>query len=320
MPVKQRITIIGQQGSSVAYSLLQNPDFRVRCITRDAQSEVARAFQSLGAEVLEADAGVFEGMKIALHETWGLFVNLPTEFFPDAVAIALGTNIIRAAEAVGVKHVVFSSAPHASKLTNGRVCFNSLDVKAEIEEIAQASPLFKTFTPVMVGWYLENIGETFADLYGGFPVRKDAEGITECRLPLWGGNEEMPWISVKDDFGDLVHGVFLNPLRWNRRVIQCQAELMSAGDMTTTFSAVTGQKTRYAPCIDMADLKPGMFEGIQKMFQYTQLREGEYYPNGPSEVQTAAHLKRVAARAKKGHARETLLTVREYFEREWTSH
>lgn len=49
------------------------------------------------------------------------------QFFPDAVAIALGTNIIRAAEAVGVKHVVFSSAPHASKLTNGRVCFNSLD-------------------------------------------------------------------------------------------------------------------------------------------------------------------------------------------------
>ncbi|KAF3403670.1 NmrA-like family domain-containing protein 1, partial [Penicillium rolfsii] len=309
-----------QQGSSVAYSLLQNPNFQVRCITRNAQSEAAGALRDHGAEIFEADAGSVEDMEVAMRDSWGLFLNLPTELYSDEMAISLGTNIIHAAEVAGVKHLVVSSAPHASKLTNGRVCFNSLDVKAELEEVAHTSAHFKTVTPVMVGWYLENIGEEFADLYGGFPVRQDAEGVTTCSLPLWGGNEKMPWISVKDDFGDMVHGIFLNPLRWNRRVVQCQAELMSAGDMSTTFSAVTGRKTRYVPCIDMADLKPGIFEGIQKMFQYTQLREGEYFPNGPSEVQTAAFLKKAAARAKTGRARETLLTVREYFEREWTSH
>ncbi|KAJ5766298.1 NmrA-like family domain-containing oxidoreductase himF [Penicillium nucicola] len=239
------------------------------------------------------------------------------QIYPDDEAVQLGSKIIKSAEAAGVKHVVFSSAPYVSRLTNGKVSLNSLDVKAKIEEVGQAATGFDTFTPVMVGWYLEQIGEFTADLYGGFPVKEDSEGISTCRLPLWGGKEQMPWISIADDFGDIVHGIFLKPLRWNRRLVQCHADLLSAANMTTTYSAVTGKKTRFIPCVDIADMKAGIFDGVQNMFIYTQMRDGDYYPNGISEIETAAELKLAAFKAKRGKGRETLLTVREYFGREY---
>lgn len=52
------ITVIGatsQQGNSVAKSLLQNPAFRVRAITRNPTLKSASLLASLGAEVVKAD-------------------------------------------------------------------------------------------------------------------------------------------------------------------------------------------------------------------------------------------------------------------------
>lgn len=90
----------------------------------------------------------------------------------------------------------------------------------------------------MLSWYLENFEHPIlAELLGGFPIHEDQDGYLSCRVPLWGGEEEVPFISVKDDFGDLVHGVFLNPVRWNRAVIQCNGELMSWADMVQAYVA-----------------------------------------------------------------------------------
>lgn len=40
---------------------------------------------------------------------------------------------------------------------------------------------------------------------------------------------------MKDDFGDLVHGVFVNPLRWNRRLIQGSSDIVSSAEVVNTF-------------------------------------------------------------------------------------
>lgn len=78
---------------------------------------------------------------------------------------------------------------------------------------------------------------------------------------------------------------------------------------------VTNKKSVYIPYENIGDMQPGMFEGVQNMFLYTQMREGEYYPNGISETRTAAELKEAAYKAKKYQGRETLLSVREFFDR-----
>lgn len=122
----------GNQGGSVARSLLQNPSFKVRAITRNSSSEASRALASSGAELVQGNGFSSEEMLRAFNGAWGLFVNLnsddkiwnspdgPTEF-------DLGKTIVDAAAQAGVQHFVFSSGPPCSEMTEGKVRMKAMD-------------------------------------------------------------------------------------------------------------------------------------------------------------------------------------------------
>ncbi|KAJ5158314.1 uncharacterized protein N7500_007965 [Penicillium coprophilum] len=346
---KRAIAVIGatgNQGGSVARSLLDNEAFEVRCITRDASSPQAKALMSLGASVVQADATQRSELEKAISGCYGLFVNYSVYGADIEEAERLGKDIFLAAAAAGIKQVVFSSEPHPEKLTSGKVPLDYLDgrklihlfmpslanpvfcsflpVKARVYEWVYQTQNFDSFTPIMPGWFMENMQDSLMQtLLDGFPSKKDNDGYLTCRSPLWGGNEDVPWISIGDDFGDLVHGIFLDPIRWNYRPVQAVADPMSFGEMTRIFSLVTGQKTRYIPC-DLSEVVFGVkYDNLKNqdpsaLFRYAQLRDGEYYGNGPTENRTASQLKKAAFKAKGGKGREALLTLREYIEREFT--
>jgi uncharacterized protein YbjT (DUF2867 family) len=45
----------GVQGGSVAREFLKNPEWKVRAITRNPNSDAAKAFAAQGAEIVQAD-------------------------------------------------------------------------------------------------------------------------------------------------------------------------------------------------------------------------------------------------------------------------
>ena len=122
----------GNQGSSVVRSLLQNPSFRVRAITRTPLSPTSQALSAVGAEVVQADGFKAEEIRAAFDGSWGAFVNInsddkiftnpdgPTEF-------DLGKTIVDAAAGAGVKHFVFSSGPPCTEMTKGKVRMKAMD-------------------------------------------------------------------------------------------------------------------------------------------------------------------------------------------------
>lgn len=64
----------GNQGGSVAKLLLKYPEeYKVRAITRDANSSSSKALASLGAEIVEADLTKPETLKAAVDGCWGVF-------------------------------------------------------------------------------------------------------------------------------------------------------------------------------------------------------------------------------------------------------
>lgn len=77
----------------------------------------------------------------------------------------------------------------------------------------------------------------YADLFGGFPLLQDSDGYLTYKTPFWSLKEDFPWISIADDFGDLVHGIFLQPLRWNRRVVQAVGAITSSAEVVNTFAS-----------------------------------------------------------------------------------
>lgn len=67
----------GNQGGSVIASLLQNKTsgFSLRGITRNVESEKAKALAEQGVEVVKADGFVKEQVIEAFRGSWGVFVN-----------------------------------------------------------------------------------------------------------------------------------------------------------------------------------------------------------------------------------------------------
>jgi nucleoside-diphosphate-sugar epimerase len=130
----QTIAVIGatgNQGGSVARSLVQNSAFSVRAITRNAGSTASQALVAdcSGAatiEVVQADGFHGQEMAAALQGATGLYLNInsddkmwaqsdvPTEY-------DLGRSILDAAASAGVRHIVFSSGPPCVEMTGGEV-------------------------------------------------------------------------------------------------------------------------------------------------------------------------------------------------------
>ncbi|KAL9125174.1 MAG: hypothetical protein Q9217_005584 [Psora testacea] len=209
----------GQQGASVARSLLDNISFQVRAITRNPESEAAKALSSIGATVVKADGWREEELIEAFKGSWGAFVNTNSEdpVFADRSGpseLDFGKIIIDSAARAGVQHLVYSSLAPANELSNGKA---NLDVADRC--------------------YLENfMSKELAHCVGGFPHHKDSEGYITYRAPQWGGREDVPWIAIAQDFGDLVHGIFLNPEKWAGQNIQALSEIASFDKTAADFS------------------------------------------------------------------------------------
>lgn len=170
----------------------------------------------------------------------------------------LGGTVIECAALSGVQHLVYSTGVAVAELTNGAISIPGLDcelrpffhlteqilklstVKVKVERKAYSLGRFQTVTPIVAAWFMENWQEPdYADLFGGFPRFPDAEGYLTYTTPFWGGKEDFPWISMTDDFGDLVHGILLRPERWNRRLVQGTSDIVSSADLVNHFVSGT---------------------------------------------------------------------------------
>lgn len=112
-------------------------------------------------------------------------------------------------------------------------------VKARIEQYAKATGKFDTICAIHAGWYYELfLAEPMAQIHGGFPYFPDAEGYLSLHLPQWGDqtDEGVPFLSVENDFGDLVHGILLRPDEWNGTWVQGFSELCTLPRFVEVFS------------------------------------------------------------------------------------
>lgn len=98
---------------------------------------------------------------------------------------------------------------------------------------------FKTATVLSAGWFMENAFDPkYNEAFGGFAMVKDSEGFLTWETPAMGNNpESVPFLAVADDYGDFVHGVFLDPERWNRKYLHGVSNSSSFSGMTATFQA-----------------------------------------------------------------------------------
>lgn len=109
-------------------------------------------------------------------------------------------------------------------------------MKYKIEQYASQLAAFATVNPLGAAWFFENFLDSMAaPIFGGFPHFPDDDGYLTFRVPYWGGEERVPFVSISDDFGDIVQGIFLDPARYKGHFVHGVSDICSFDQIVSDF-------------------------------------------------------------------------------------
>jgi len=210
----------GRQGGAVVDQLVAR-GYIVRGMTRKPDGKKAQALVGKGIEVVQGDYGDPASLLAAMRGVDGVFFY--TAFSPNE--LTHGTNVIEAARASGVMHLIYSLGAAADP-ENGMQ-----DAMAgQVEMMIRDSGIpYTVLRPVA---FMEN--------YRGQQKRITRTGIVDSRAP-----ERIATLIAIEDIGFFVGEAFDNPDVWVGRAENISGDQMTMQELADTFSRVTGQEIRY---------------------------------------------------------------------------
>ncbi|HEY6900993.1 MAG TPA: NmrA/HSCARG family protein [Puia sp.] len=222
----------GAQGSSVAYRLLNNRCFTVRCITRNPNSDKALALAAAGAQIVEGDLDDKASLLSAMEGCYGVFgvTNFWEHFEKE---FQQGKNLIDAARESGITHFIYSSLPSYSELSSGQLPVPHCDIKAALENYTRSLKLPATF--IHVPFYYENF-------FTFFPPQKGSDGNFYFGFPQ--GNTPLA-MATPEDLGPIVALIFSCPALYIGRTVGVVGEDRTCKEYAAIMSRVLGVTVRY---------------------------------------------------------------------------
>ena len=157
---QQVIAVIGgtgTQGGGVVDALLASGAHSVRVGTRDPAGAAAKALSARGVQMVRADVLDANSLLPLFEGAHGAF--LVTNFWaPEQTQreTAIGADMVTAARAAGVHHVIWSTLPDCEKLSGGRLKVVHFSGKAHVDSIVAAAG-FPRYTFVAAPFYFQNL-------------------------------------------------------------------------------------------------------------------------------------------------------------------
>ncbi len=137
-------------------ALLDQQDWQVRAVTRNARSKSAERLAELGCDIAEADLNTPATLFEALSGSYGLFA--VTNFWDPATRMSefeQGRNLVHAAKAAGIQHFVWSTLPDYQALSGGKYAVPHFTSKARVDSEVKAAE-FPYTTFVEAPFYFQN--------------------------------------------------------------------------------------------------------------------------------------------------------------------
>lgn len=235
-PIALVIGATGVQGGSVANALLS--DYHVRTLSRNPDKDAAKALAAKGVEVIKGDLTDIPAVTEALKGVDSVF--LVTQFwehFDKDREVAEAKPFIDAVAAAGVKHFVFSTLEHVSKVTGGRITkVKHFDGKGEITEYIQSKGIPCVF--VYLAAYFENF-------LGFFKPNPAGDGTFALTLPDM-GEKTCNFVSPAD-LGPAVANIFKHWDAYVGKHIPIVSENIKTGDLIVIFADVIGKPVKFNP-------------------------------------------------------------------------
>jgi uncharacterized protein YbjT (DUF2867 family) len=237
----------GAQGGGLARAILNDPsgEFGVRAITRNANSDKAKALSDLGAEVVEADVDDKASIKKALDGAYGAFcITFFWEHFSPEKEMTQAKGMAEAAKEANLKHVIWSTLEDTRKwipLDDDRMPtlmekykVPHFDSKGESNVYFEESGV--PYTLLLTSFYWDNF------INFGMGPQKDADGNLGITFPM--GNKKLPGIAA-EDIGKCAYGIFKSGDAYQGKTVGISGEHLTGRQMADVFTKIYGKKVGY---------------------------------------------------------------------------
>ena len=232
-PLITIVGILGKQGRSVAKTLLETGQYRVRGITRRMDSVEAISLVEKGAELVSIplDLGYKKDFVEAFRGSYGIFMMTPNIAPPQTHEFALGKELADAAVEGGVQHLIFSSLENVHKITGGEKFAPHFTDKARVEDYIRTLTITSSF--IYMSFFYTNLMEFYT------PIVQDDVLVFPIYLPK---DFRAPFVDPLTATGPAVLEIFSNPYHYSGKSLPVIGDIISPQEMVDTFIKVTGKK------------------------------------------------------------------------------
>ena len=250
MAQKKIIAVVGAtgaQGGGMARAILSDPSggFGVRALTRDVNSEKAKALAQQGAEVVAADVDDPESLKKAFAGAYGAYcVTFYWAHFSPEKELAEATSMAQAAKHAGLEHVIWSTledtrqwvplSDNRMPTLMGKYKVPHFDAKGEANHVFTGLGL--PVTLLLTSFYWDNF------IYFGMGPKKSPDGKLAIAFPM--DDKKLPGI-VAEDIGKCAYGIFKRGREFVGKTVGIAGEHLTGAEMAAAFSRALGQEVRY---------------------------------------------------------------------------
>jgi uncharacterized protein YbjT (DUF2867 family) len=251
----------GAQGGSVARALVKEGKFKVRGITRHADSDAAKALKAQGVEVVAADLAKKDTLVKAVEGAWGVFG--VTQFWQKDIMsnpqheLEQGKNLVDACVEAKVNYLIVSVLDDVKTATEGRLEVPHFTNKNLIEQYARKSKI-----PRVAGFYPGFYATNLANFHN---VSKAADGVFEFGFGHLRADVALP-VFVVDDTGIYVSQMFNQPDRYAGKNVRTGI-YTTFPELAQTFQCVTGKPARFRAQMTKEEAKKGLMGEVFQMLE-----------------------------------------------------
>jgi uncharacterized protein YbjT (DUF2867 family) len=262
----------GAQGGGMARAILDDPasGFSVRALTRDVNSEKAKALKARGAEVVAADVDDPKSLERAFQGAHGAFcVTFYWAHLSPEKELAEARGMAAAARTARLAHVIWSTLEDTRTwvpLTDDRMptLMNHykvphFDSKGEANRFFAEAGVPTTF--LNTSFYWENF------IYFGLGPKRGADGKLAITLPM--ADKKLPGIAA-EDIGKCALGIFKRGQELIGKTVGIAGEHLTGAQMAAKLGKALGEEVRYNAIFPAAFRALGFpgAEDLGNMFQF----------------------------------------------------
>ncbi len=270
----------GAQGGGLVRAIMadKSGEFTARALTRNVNSDKAKALKELGAEVVAVDIDSYESLKSAFSGAYGVYaVTFFWDHFSAEKEVEEAKLIAKAAKETGIKHIIWSTLDDTRKFIplsdnrmptlQGKYKVPHYDGKGEANNLFTEQKL--PVTLFNTSFYWENF------IYFGLEPRRGEDGKIYLNLPM--GDKKLPGMA-SEDIGKCAYGIFKRGDEFIGKTVGVAGGHPTGKMMADSMAKALGEPVIYNPV--PFDVFRGLgFPGaddVGNMFQFKHDFE-EYY-------------------------------------------